>query len=209
MARKNSFAVPLLLLLLALLMPISTACAVGDAANASNEVKAAGTLSIKGDCQILTDPNGRKFSLVGKLEAVDGEQIRVVGKKAERTKCLAGPAIKIEKVEKVKISQTKPEGSNAEPQVKIVTREATDSVADVPMSDGEVRRLRMMGTLNDEVKAKKCQGFRNLRGELWALTGDLKTFKTGDKVRLEGLQAPSTECGAPTLKVTSIDTFQQ
>jgi hypothetical protein len=208
MTRKNSFVVPLLLLVLALLAPLSTACAAGDAAN-PNEIKAAGVLSIKGDCRILTDPNGRKFNLVGKLEAVDGEQIRVVGKKAERTKCLAGPAIKVEKIEKVKISQTKPEGSNAEPQVKIVTQEATGSVAGIPMADGEVRRLRMMGTLNDEVKAKKCQGFRNLRGELWALTGDLKTFKTGDKVQLEGLQAPSTECGAPTLKVTSIETFQQ
>jgi hypothetical protein len=209
MTRKNSFVVPLLLLVLALLAPLSTACAAGDTANAASEIKAAGVLSIKGDCRILTDPNGRKFALVGKLDAVDGEQIRVVGKKAEKTKCLAGPAIKVEKIEKVKISMTKPEGSNAEPQVKIVTHEATGSVANVPMTDGEVRRLRMMGTLNDEVKAKKCQGFRNLRGELWALTGDLKTFKTGDKVQLEGLQAPSTECGAPTLKVTTIETFQQ
>jgi hypothetical protein len=138
-----------------------------------------------------------------------GDQIRVVGKKAEQTNCLKGPAIRVETVDKVKISQTKPEGSQAEPKVKIVTKDATGSVAATAMESGEVRRLRMRGTLNDEVKVKKCQGFRNLRGELWALTGDLKTFKSGDKVHLEGVQDPSKECGAPTLKVTSIEAFKE
>jgi hypothetical protein len=135
MTRKNALVVPLLLLALALLMPISTACTGGNA-------------------------------------------------------------------------KTKAEKSTAEPQTEIVTDGGPGSVANKPMAEGDVRRFRMTGTLNDEVKAK-CQGFRNLRGELWAVTGDLKTFKTGDKVVLEGLQSPATECGVPTLKVTSIEPFQE
>jgi hypothetical protein len=208
MIRKHSCLTPLLILTLAL-VPLSTACAAGDAADhAGDTVKAAGTLTIKGDCRILTDPNGRKFALIGKLEAANGDQIRVTGKKADRTSCLAGPAIRIETVEKVKVTQTK-SGEPGKPEVEIVTVESQGPAASPP-KEGQVRMLRMIGTLNDEVKAKDCQGLRNFRGELWALTGDLKGLKSGDKVDVEGLDVGKSEaCGYPTLKITNIQPFKE
>jgi hypothetical protein len=204
MSRKCSLLVALLPAIV-LVLPLSTACAVGDADSGDNVIKAAGTLTVKDDCRILTDPNGRKFALLGKLDAANGEQIRITGKKAQPTKCFAGPAIQVEKLEKIKAGQDVKGGAEGEPQLKYVTKDATGSVANTPMEDGEVRRLRMRGLLNDEVKAKNCQGFRNMRGELWGLTGDLKSFKKGDDVRLEGLQSAAAECGIPTLKVTAIE----
>lgn len=202
---KRKHLVPsLLLLTLPLLAPASPAFAEGE-----EVIKAAGTVTVQGDCRILTDPNGRKFNLVGKLEAANGEMIRVTGKKAERTACLDGPAIQVEKVEKAKIVQGPQAGEpgKGQPVVQIETApEGTGNLGDKPLADGEVRMLRMRGLLNDEVKVKGCQGFRNLRGELWALTGELKSFKIGDRVQLEGAQVPTKECGIPTLKVTTIET---
>jgi hypothetical protein len=205
---KRKHLVPsLLLLALPLVAPASLAFAEGE-----EVIKAAGTVTVKGDCRILTDPNGRKFNLIGKLDAANGEMIRVTGKKAARTACLDGPAIQIQKVEKAKIVQSPPPGEGAQgaPVVQIETApEGGGNLGNAPLADGEVRMLRMRGALNEEVKVKGCQGFRNLRGELWALTGDLKSFKTGDKVQLEGAQVPTKECGVPTLKLTLIEPFKE
>jgi hypothetical protein len=191
-------------LALALLIPFSTACAAEDTAKASeaNTIKAAGALTIQGDCRILTDPNGRKFALVGKVEAADGDQIRVTGKKADQTSCLQGPAIRVDKVEKIKTTQKAAEGQG-KPEIEIVTS------GPGPTKPDGVRMLKMRGTLNDEVKVKSCQGFRNMRGELWALTGDLETFKTGDKVMIEGVAVEGSECGPQTVKVNVIETFKE
>ena len=207
MKRTHFFS--LLLLALTLLAPAAPALAEGE-----DVIKAAGTVTIKGDCRILTDPNGRKFNLIGKLEVANGDMVRVTGKKAEKTACLDGPAVKVEKLEKAKmVVQGQPgEPGQGQPVVQIETAPENNggkSLRDVPLAEGEVRMLRMRGALNDEVKVKGCQGFRNLRGELWALTGELKSFKTGDKVQLEGAQVPTKECGIPTLSVTTISPFQE
>ena len=208
MTRKIQISTSLLpALALALLIPIATACAADDTAKASEagEIKAAGTLTIQGDCRILTDPNGRKYALVGKVDAAQGDQIRVTGKKAAQNKCLQGPAIQVGKIEKIQGGQ-KPAGGQGKPEIEIVT--VAPGQAPPPGGEG-VRMLKMRGTLNDEVKVKGCQGFRNLRGELWALTGDLKTFKTGDKVTIEGVGVDGSECGPQTVKVNVIEAFKE
>lgn len=205
MTRKLLFSTPFLpALALALLVPIATACVADDSAKASEAVvKAAGTLTVQGDCRILTDPNGRKTALVGKVDAAQGDQIRVTGKKADKTSCLDGPAIRVDKVEKIKTTTQKPNSGQGKPEIEIDTTPGGDD------EEGGVRMFKMRGLLNDEVKVKGCQGFRNLRGDLWALTGDLKGFKTGDKVAIEGVGVDGSECGPQTVNVNVIEAFKE
>lgn len=167
-------------------------------------IKASGTLAVTGDCQILTDGNGHKLALLGKLgTAANGDQITVTGTEAKQTKCLQGPTIQVEKAEKIATRGNKPAGEaeKGTPQLEIVTEPGKAPGAGAKGGQ-QIRMVHMRGTLNAE--GKKCQGFRNLRGDLWVLVGDLKNFKTGDKVELEGIALDKSDCGQQTVQVNSI-----
>jgi hypothetical protein len=208
--KVRNLAVQILpMLTLALLAPAPAAHA------AAGTLKAAGTLTVSGDCRILTDAKGHKFALVGKLESLaNGDQIQVTGKAAKKTSCLDGPAIQVEKVEKVKMMSPKPgDAPKEEPgkNLKIVT--SNDGTLPPPPPGGpgggaQVMMFHMNGTLI--AGGTKCQSFRNLRGSVFNLTGDLKGFKTGDKVTLEGVGVSTSDCGpGPTVQVNTIQPIQQ
>lgn len=187
----------------ALLLPACGAQAKGGT------IKASGTLAVTGDCQILTDGNGHKLALLGKLGAVaNGDQITVTGTEAKETKCLQGPTVQVEKAEKIAAKGNKPAGEMGKgtPQLEIVTEPGTASPGAGAKGGQQVRMVHMRGTLNAE--GKKCQGFRNLRGDLWVLTGDLKSFKTGDKVEIEGIALDKSDCGQQTVQVNTIQALQ-
>ncbi|HVT16727.1 MAG TPA: hypothetical protein VHQ90_11190 [Thermoanaerobaculia bacterium] len=177
----------------------------------SGTIKAAGTLTIQGDCRILTDSNGHKFALLGKLNALaNGDQIQVSGKEAKHTKCLDGPTIQVAKVEKLTVkaaAKEEPQPSGT-PQLDIVTDTGGKASPGAGAKGGmQVRMYHMTGSLIAD--GKKCQAFRNLKGQVFTLVGDLKGFKTGDKVTLEGVSAEGSPCQqAPTVQVNSIERAQ-
>jgi hypothetical protein len=194
-----------LLSALALLLPPAAASAAGAM---GGTVKAAGILKIDGECQILTDGNGHKLALVGKLGALaSGDQISVTGKEIQQTRCLKGPTIQVEKSEKLAPAAGKTAGEPAKgtPELEIVTEPGKGGVPE-GKGGAQLRMFHMRGTLTAE--GKKCQGFRNLRGDLYVLTGDLKGFKTGDKVELEGAGVEKSDCGQPTVQITTIQALK-
>ena len=198
---------------------LALALAPTSAVHAAAVLKASGTVTISGECRILTDAKGHKFSLAGKLDSLaNGDQVQVTGKAAKKTSCLDGPAIQVEKVEKVKIVAAKPgeapKGGPNEPHLQIVTStDGTLPTAPPPGGPGggaQAMMFHMNGTLIPGATGAKCQSFRNLRGSVFNLTGDLKNFKTGDKVTLEGVSVNNADCGpGPTVQVNSIQPIQQ
>lgn len=214
MKSRNLIAQTLPVLALALLAPVSVAHAAGTAGT----LKAVGTLTVTGDCRILTDAKGTKYALVGKVDKLaNGDQLEVIGKAAKKSSCLDGPAIQVEKAMKVKLMMANPgdapKGGPNEPQVKIVT--STDGTLPPPPPGGpgggaQAMLFHMNGTLIPGAAGAKCQAFRNLKGSVFNLTGDLKTFKTGDKVTLEGVSVSNSNCGpGTTVQVNSIQPIQQ
>lgn len=69
------------------------------------------------------------------------------------------------------------------------------------------RSVRVTGRLTGE--GVECQALRGDDGRLYTLTGDLKGFKTGDRVTVEGTVAEISICmQGTTLGVTSIEAAQ-
>jgi|GEM_PF-5721730 len=166
-------------------------------------LKAAGTLVIQGDCRFLSDGGSQKIALLGKLDGFsNGDAIEVTGKDTKPTKCLNGPTLQVEKVVKIDPKAMKgPGAGDGKPQVDIVTNDK--GPVNSKIAPGEVRMLRMHGSLIPD--GKKCQAFRNMRGQVFTLTGDLKNFKTGDKVSIEGVQVADSPCKQdPTVQVNVI-----
>jgi hypothetical protein len=65
------------------------------------------------------------------------------------------------------------------------------------------REVEVTGTLTNE--GVECQAMRSDDGKLYTLTGDLKGFKVGDKVRVVGTVAEVSTCmQGITVSVTKI-----
>ena len=65
------------------------------------------------------------------------------------------------------------------------------------------RRIVVTGRLTGE--GVECQSFRSRRGVLYTLTGNLRGFKRGDRVRIVGRVAEMSTCmQGTTLSVESI-----
>jgi len=158
-----------LVLALALTVP---AAAQAPKNPTKDQVKATGTLSIEGECQVLTDDSGQRFALVGDLGgAANGDRVTVSGSVGERTTCVQGATIKVEKVEAEK---------------------AGEGHGTAPVGSPGHGTINVRGTLTTE--GVECQALRGDDGQLYTLTGDLQGFKAGDEVRVMGTVVEVSTC---------------
>jgi hypothetical protein len=119
-----------------------------------------GTLTGEGvECQALRGSDGQLYTLAGNLKGYNvGDKVHVVGSLAEVSTCQQGRTIAVE-------------------QIRL-----DDSHGDEPAARMGREVLALTGSLTGE--GIECQAFRSEKGELYTLTGDLKGFKTGDRVDL-------------------------
>lgn len=119
-----------------------------------------GTLTGEGvECQALRGSDGRLYTLTGNLHGLAvGDKVRVTGSVAEVSTCQQGTTLVVE-------------------QIRLA-----DSQGDEPEARMKREVLTLAGSLTGE--GVECQAFRSEKGELYTLTGDLKGFKTGDRVSL-------------------------
>ncbi|HEV7515044.1 MAG TPA: DUF5818 domain-containing protein, partial [Thermoanaerobaculia bacterium] len=124
------------------------------------EISLRGTLTGEGvECQALRGSDGQLYTLTGHLQGFNvGDRVHVVGSLAEVSTCQQGRTIAVE-------------------QIKL-----DDSHGDEPAARIEREVVALTGSLTGE--GVECQAFRSEQGELYTLTGDLKEFKTGDRVNL-------------------------
>ena len=167
MNRKLHLKALAALVALALCLPAAVA-----AQDTGDRIAATGTLSIEGECQILTTARGEQFALVGDLQgAMAGDRLRVRGTVGERTICLPATTIL---VDRVKVSRSQGRGESN-------------------------RAIAVTGMLTDE--GVECQALRGEDGVLYTLTGNLGDFETGDRVRVVGKVAQVSICQQGTTLV--------
>lgn len=178
-------------------------------------IEAGGILVVEGSCQFLANDAGDRIALVGDLDGLaNGDAVEIRGKEVPATQCLDGMTIQIAEIKKLDAGQLQgpgPGGPGAgEPQLEIVTDTGGGAPppgggpGDAPAGAMDVRMFRMRGALIPD--GKKCQAFRNLRGEVFTLTGDLKGLTTGDQVTLEGAEVTDSSCEQPpTIRVNFIE----
>ncbi|HET6569438.1 MAG TPA: DUF5818 domain-containing protein [Rhodothermales bacterium] len=78
------------------------------------------------------------------------------------------------------------------------------TITSEPMSDKPGASVTVRGTLTDE--GIECQAMRGDDGGLYTLTGDLGGFRTGDRVRVEGVVAEVSFCQqGTTINVSRIE----
>jgi hypothetical protein len=119
-----------------------------------------GTLTAEGvECQALRGSDGQLYTLTGNLQGFNiGDKVHVVGALAEVSTCQQGKTISVEEIQ------------------------LDDSQGDEPEARMKREVLTLTGSLTGE--GIECQAFRSDKAELYTLTGDLKGFKTGDRVIL-------------------------
>jgi hypothetical protein len=177
-------------------------------------IEAAGILVVEGDCQFLANDAGDRIALVGQLDGqVNGGAVEIRGKEIPATKCLDGMTIQITEIKKIDPGQLQGPGPGEPgaggPRLEIVTDIGGEAPPpggpeSAPAGGADVRMFRMKGTLIPD--GKKCQAFRNRRGQVFTLTGDLKGLKTGDEVTLEGAEVTDAPCEQPpTIRVNFIE----
>ena len=177
-------------------------------------IEAAGILVVEGGCQFLANDVGDRIALVGELDGqVNGDAVEIHGKEIPATKCLDGMTLQISEIKKIDAGQLRGSGPGTpgagEPSLEIVTDTGGDAIPPgaqegAPAGGADVRMFRMKGTLIAD--GKKCQAFRNLRGQVFTLTGDLKGLKTGDQVTLEGAEVTDSPCEQPpTIRINFIE----
>jgi Protein of unknown function (DUF5818) len=67
--------------------------------------------------------------------------------------------------------------------------------------DGDRRLITVEGRLDE---GRYCPAVRGNNGELYSLSGDLRNFREGDKVKVFGYLAENSRCGGRTLQVSEI-----
>jgi hypothetical protein len=152
-----------------------------------NKLEATGKLSRTGDCQILTDKDGKKYALAGDLSAFrDGETIFVRGTVGEVSPCTDGLTIQVVDAEAVRgnektqaaVTQEKPAMKNTVVQGKALPKAG--------------KKVVVRGALTDE--GVECQALRGDDGILYTLAGKAEGFEVGDRVRVEGTVAEMSIC---------------
>jgi hypothetical protein len=142
-----------------------------------------GTLTGEGvECQALRATDGKLYTLTGNLHGLTvGDKVRVVGSVAEVSTCQQGTTLVVEQIRLA-------DSQGDEPEARVKEEEV----------------LTLTGSLTGE--GVDCQAFRAEKGELYTLTGDLRSFKTGDRVTLTASPVEGGPCQGQgkTLQVKTI-----
>jgi hypothetical protein len=142
-----------------------------------------GTLTGEGvECQALRGSDGKLYTLTGNLHGLTvGDKVRVTGTVAEVSTCQQGTTLVVQ-------------------QIRLA-----DSQGDEPEGHVQDEVLTLIGSLTGE--GIECQAFRAEKGELYTLTGDLRSFKTGDRVKLTASVVEGGPCQGQgkTLQVKTIE----
>ncbi len=142
-----------------------------------------GTLTGEGvECQALRATDGKLYTLTGNLHGLTvGDKVRVVGSVTEVSTCQQGTTLVVEQIRLA-------DSQGDEPEARLEEKEV----------------LTLTGSLTGE--GIDCQAFRAEKGELYVLTGDLRGFKTGDRVTLTASVVEGGPCQGQgkTLQVKTI-----
>jgi hypothetical protein len=162
-----------------------------DAPARRDAVVASGVLSREKDCQLLRTPTGQTYVLIGRLtQATAGARIRVSGRRGGRTACRQGPSILVEAVrpEELEPAARQP-GDPVVPGPGMV-RQENHHLDEAAL--GKAKPIQVTGLLTRE--GVECPVLRTPKGGIFALAGDLKGFKTGERVTVTGTLAEASIC---------------
>lgn len=166
-------------LVLALAAPLAAQETASPSTYSRNKLEATGKLSRQGDCQILTDKDGKKHALAGDLSAFrDGDTILVRGTRGEVSPCTDSPAIQVV-------------DAQAAPKEK-VEKGMRNTVVQGKAMPKPGKNVVVRGVLTDE--GVECQALRGDDGVLYTLAGRIEGYEVGDRVRVQGTVAEVSIC---------------
>jgi len=145
--------------------------------NGGQMINVRGTLTDEGvECQALRGDDGELYTLTGDLSGFeDGDRVKVRGTVAEISICQQGTTIEVQS-----IKDDKSQGN-----------------------ENRTRVVRITGTLTDA--GVECQALETDEGKVYTLTGNLRDFEVGDRVRVVGKVAEVIICQqGTTLQVLNI-----
>jgi hypothetical protein len=154
----------------------------GNNGNAGQMINVRGTLTDEGvECQALRGDDGELYTLTGDLSGFeDGDRVKVRGTVAEISICQQGTTIEVQS-----IKDDKSQGN-----------------------ENRTRVVRITGTLTDA--GVECQALETDNGTVYTLTGNLRDFEVGDRVRVVGKVAEVSICQqGTTLQVLNIRPAKQ
>jgi len=154
----------------------------GNNGNAGQMINVRGTLTDEGvECQALRGDDGELYTLTGDLSGFEeGDRVKVRGTVAEVSICQQGTTIEVQS-----IKDDKSQGN-----------------------ENRTRVVRIAGTLTNE--GVECQALVTDSGKLYTLTGNLREFENGDRVRVVGKVAEVSICQqGTTLQVLNIRPAKQ
>jgi hypothetical protein len=154
----------------------------GNNGNAGQMINVRGTLTDEGvECQALRGDDGELYTLTGDLSGFEeGDRVKVRGTVAEISICQQGTTIEVQS-----IKDDKSQGN-----------------------ENRTRVVRITGTLTDE--GVECQALETDNGTIYTLTGNLRDFEVGDRVRVVGKVAEVSICQqGTTLQVLNIRPARQ
>jgi hypothetical protein len=154
----------------------------GNGGNAGQMINVRGTLTDEGvECQALRGDDGELYTLTGDLSGFeDGDRVKVRGTVAEISICQQGTTIEVQS-----IKDDKSQGN-----------------------ENRTRVVRITGTLTDA--GVECQALETENGTIYTLTGNLRDFEVGDRVRVVGKVAEVSICQqGTTLEILNIRPARQ
>ena len=154
----------------------------GNNGNAGQMINVRGTLTGEGvECQALRGDDGELYTLTGDLSGFEeGDRVKVRGTVAEVSICQQGTTIEVQS-----IRDDKSQGN-----------------------ENRTRVVRVTGTLTNE--GVECQALETDNGQIYTLTGNLRGFEVGDRVRVVGKVAQVSICQqGTTLEVLNIRPSRQ
>jgi hypothetical protein len=149
----------------------------GNNGNAGQMINVRGTLTDEGvECQALRGDDGELYTLTGDLSGFEeGDRVKVRGTIAEISICQQGTTIEVQS-----IKDDKSQGNEHRTRVVRITGELTDA-------------------------GVECQALETDNGTIYTLTGNLRDFEVGDRVRVVGKVAEVSICQqGTTLEVLNI-----
>lgn len=161
-----------------------------------NKLEATGTLSRKGDCQILTDKDGKKHALAGDLSAFrDGETLFVRGTVGEKSPCTDGLTIQVVDA-RAERGEAPAAGHDHHGHATAPAAKERPGMKNTVVQGKAVpkagKKVVVRGVLTDE--GVECQALRGDDGILYTLAGKLEGFQVGDRVRVQGTVAEMSIC---------------
>jgi len=150
--------------------------------NGSQMINVRGTLTGEGiECQALRGDDGELYTLTGDLSGFEeGDRVKVRGTVAEISTCQQGTTIEVQS-----IKDDKSQGNENRTRVVRITGELTDA-------------------------GVECQALETDGGTVYTLTGNLRNFEVGDRVRVVGKVVESSICQqGTTLEVLNIKAAKQ